>query len=227
MLNFNLEKSLFEEGYKFIAGVDEVGRGPVAGPIMAAAVIMDPQKPIIEGAKDSKLLSYKKRLFLREKILENAISWATAEISNSGIDSCGIQEANMQVLKEAVYNLKIRPDFCLIDYFAVPNFDIDSKSVISGDAVIYSIACASIIAKVYRDEFMIKVHEKYPIYNFLGNKGYLTKHHLEALGEVGFCNLHRLSFWPASAWTKKLKENPKFGQEELANVIKEGRRRKI
>ncbi|KKQ93720.1 MAG: ribonuclease HII [candidate division CPR2 bacterium GW2011_GWC1_39_9] len=199
VLELAREKELIGQGYKFVAGVDEVGRGPVAGPIVSAAVIMDPAKPAIKGINDSKLLSAKKRLELREKIIENSLCWSAAEVSNYTIDKEGISLSNRLVLKQAVNKLKIKPDFVLIDFFKIPDLGIKSESVTHGDSKIYSIACASILAKVYRDDLMNKQAEKYPEYHFHTNKGYLTKKHLEAITEYGWTSIHRLSFWPVSA----------------------------
>jgi len=158
-----------------------------------------PAKPAIKGINDSKLLSAKKRLELREKIIENSLCWSAAEVSNYTIDKEGISLSNRLVLKQAVNKLKIKPDFVLIDFFKIPDLGIKSESVTHGDSKIYSIACASILAKVYRDDLMNKQAEKYPEYHFHTNKGYLTKKHLEAITEYGWTSIHRLSFWPVSA----------------------------
>jgi len=198
MLNFHKEKQLFKEGYSLIVGVDEVGRGTVAGPIVAAAVIMDLKKSFIQDVRDSKKLTHIQRLKLEKKIKERALCWGVGEVSQWVIDKHGIQAANKLALKLAVKNLNLKPDFVLIDYFKLPDLGISNKSIVGGDAKIYSIACASIIAKIYRDAIMIKEHQNFPEYNFLTNKGYLTKYHLEAICEYGFCDLHRQSFWPMS-----------------------------
>ncbi|OIP24600.1 ribonuclease HII [bacterium CG2_30_37_16] len=198
ILDLSREKEFTLQGYKFIAGVDEVGRGPVAGPIVSAAVIMNLNKPEIMGINDSKLLSPKKRLELREKIIENSLCWSIAEVSNFTIDKEGISQSNRSVLKLAVSKLEIKPDFVLIDFFKIPDLGIKSESITHGDAKVYSIACSSILAKVYRDELMDKQAQKYPEYHFHTNKGYLTKKHLEAITEYGWTEIHRLSFWPVS-----------------------------
>ncbi|HBG81862.1 TPA: ribonuclease HII [candidate division CPR2 bacterium] len=196
MLDFFVGESQIAYDFNYIAGVDEVGRGPVAGPIVAAAVIMDPKKSPIKGIADSKLLTHKKRVELREKIIRDAIAFNIAEISRFEIDRIGIQRANEKVLMKATLGLKTNPDFVFIDYFKLPNLKIPNESIVKGDLNNYSIACASIIAKVYRDGLMDKAHENYPEYNFCKNKGYLTKFHLDAILEHGFSDLHRESFWP-------------------------------
>ena len=197
--NFKTEKKLFEQGYNLIAGVDEVGRGSLAGPIVAAGIIMDPKKPMIRDVRDSKLLDHKKRVKLREEIYKRALCWGIGDISHLIIDKYGLTAANKLALKSAIANLKVQPDYVLIDFVTLTELEIPSESIVKGDAKIYSIACASIIAKVYRDELMIAASQNYPEYKFHSNKGYLTKFHLEAICEHGFCDLHRQSFWPVSA----------------------------
>jgi len=193
--SFNYELSLFKKDCNFVAGVDEVGRGSVAGPIIAAAVIMNPVVSFIEGITDSKLLTAIKRLKLKEEIIKNSLTWNISEISNFTIDKEGISKANELALKLAVTGLKIKPDYVLIDFFNL-ELDIPSCGVVKGDINVYSIACASILAKVYRDQLMTNLAYAYPEYKFNQNKGYLTKIHLEAICEHGFCDVHRQSFWP-------------------------------
>lgn len=193
--DFSYENALFEKGFKMVAGVDEVGRGPVAGPIVSAAVIMNPEAKIIEGITDSKALTSAKRAKLKEEIMKNCLAWNISEISGFVIDKEGISKANRLALKSAVLGLKIRPDYTLIDFFTLQP-DILSTGIVKGDLKVYSIACASILAKVYRDDIMVSYASKYPEYKFDQNKGYLTKFHLEAISEHGFCEVHRQSFWP-------------------------------
>ena len=189
------ERSLSEKGYKFIAGVDEVGRGCLAGPIVAAAVIM-PKKNTIYDIKDSKVLSAKKREFLAIKIKEIAISYKISVLDSSVIDESGIQNANIRALRIASLGLEPLPDFLLVDGFVIKGLGIPHARVIKGDLNSQSIAAASIIAKVHRDEMMRNMDEKYPIYGFKKNKGYGTVEHIEAIETFGPCEQHRRTFSP-------------------------------
>ncbi|WP_446899813.1 ribonuclease HII [Clostridium sp. LBM24168] len=184
--------------YIYIAGVDEVGRGPLAGPIAAGAVVFNlncrKDSDLILGIKDSKKLSPKKREQLSEIIKERAVSYSIAIINNSEIDGRGISWCNNEVLRRAVKGLKVPVDMVLSDGYAVNNLDIDNKFIIKGDAKSVSIAAASIIAKVYRDKLMEEYDKVYPYYNFSSNSGYGTKEHIEAIKKYGVCKLHRLSF---------------------------------
>jgi ribonuclease HII len=193
--DFRLEQSLIEKGFTYIAGVDEVGRGPVAGPIVAAAVIMNPDLPLIEGIADSKTLNSIKRLKLKQEIINNALAWNIAEIDSFIIDEEGISKSNKKVLNEALAGLSISPNYALIDFFNLDS-NILSRGIVRGDKVVYSISCASILAKIYRDDLMVEFSKLYPDYKFEENKGYLTKYHLEAICEHGYCEIHRKSFWP-------------------------------
>ncbi|WP_125153749.1 ribonuclease HII [Clostridium rectalis] len=193
---YAFDKSFGE--FKYIAGVDEVGRGPLAGPIVAAAVILDldklTDKDLIFGIKDSKKLSAKNRQELAEIIKKKAICYNLWAIDNKGIDSSGISWCNNEVLKNASLNLKIKPNFVISDGYAIRNIGIKNKFIIKGDAKSASIACASIIAKVYRDKLMEKYSKEYSYYDFQHNFGYGTSKHIDGLKKFGPCNIHRRSF---------------------------------
>lgn len=183
--------------FRFIAGVDEVGRGPLAGPIVSAAVILDLNtdlKDIILGINDSKVLSEEKREQLAEIIKSKALAYNIALCDNEEIDSKGIGFCNNEIFKKACYGLSIKPDLVLSDGYTIKGFHIENKSVIKGDAKSASIACASIIAKVYRDRIMKEYHKIYPYYDFINNVGYGTKKHIEGIMEHGICKIHRESF---------------------------------
>lgn len=183
-----------EFGIKYICGVDEAGRGPLAGPVFAAAVIL-PEDFEIEGLNDSKKLSEKKRDALFDEIIEHALAYSIQSVDHKTIDEINILEATMLAMKTAVENLSIRPDAVYIDGNRVPkNMDIPTEFVIKGDATSASIAAASILAKVSRDRFMLKMDEKYPEYCFAKHKGYGTKLHYEKLREFGPSDIHRLTF---------------------------------
>lgn len=183
-----------ELGIKYICGVDEAGRGPLAGPVFAAAVIL-PEDYEIEGLNDSKKLSEKKRDALFDEIIEHALAYSIQSVDHKTIDEINILEATMLAMKTAVENLSIRPDAVYIDGNRVPkNMDIPAEFVIKGDATSASIAAASILAKVSRDRFMLKMDEKYPEYCFAKHKGYGTKLHYEKLREFGPSDIHRLTF---------------------------------
>ena len=188
------EKILWKKGYKYIAGADEAGRGPLAGPIVAAAVIFAPGTKL-PGLNDSKKLSPAQREKLRAKITEKALAFSAEKISAQKIDKLGIQKANQEVIRRALKKLKIRPDFALIDAIKI-KLETPHKSVIKGDEKIFSVAAASILAKTERDKIMKKAHQQYPLYYFGQNAGYGTKKHLQAIKKHGPCSLHRLSFRP-------------------------------
>lgn len=182
-------------GYQCVAGVDEVGRGPLAGPIVAAAVILDEDfENIILGINDSKKLSHEVREELSEIIKEKAISYSIAVKDNNEIDSRGIGFCNNQVFKEAVEGLKVTPDMVLSDGYTIKEFDLENKAVIKGDTKSAAIACASIIAKVYRDRLMVDYSSEYTHYGFEKNVGYGTKEHIEAIKNFGKCPIHRETF---------------------------------
>lgn len=187
------ENEAFEKGYTYICGVDEAGRGPLAGPVCAAAVIL-PKGHIIEGVNDSKKLSEKKRDALFDVIKEEALSYSIALVYQDVIDEINIREATKLAMKKAVEGLDITPDFVMVDGNFVPEVSMDAQYVIKGDAKSMSIAAASILAKVTRDRFMLEMAEKYPEYQFAKHKGYGTKLHYEMLDEYGPSEIHRQSF---------------------------------
>lgn len=187
------EKEAAAKGYKAVCGVDEAGRGPLAGPVCAAAVIL-PENTIIEGVNDSKKLSEKKREALFDVIKEQALSYSIAFASVEEIEKMNILNATMLAMKRAVEGLDLKADYAMIDGNRLPNLDIDSEFIIKGDAKSMSIACASILAKVSRDRLLYKYAEEFPEYSFDKHKGYGTKVHIEALKKYGPCKYHRLSF---------------------------------
>ena len=187
------EKEAAAKGYKAVCGVDEAGRGPLAGPVCAAAVIL-PENTIIEGVNDSKKLSEKKREALFDVIKEQALSYSIAFASVEEIEEINILNATMLAMKRAVEGLDVKADYAMIDGNRLPNLNIDSEFIIKGDAKSMSIACASILAKVSRDRLLYKYAEEFPEYSFDKHKGYGTKVHVEALKKYGPCKYHRLSF---------------------------------
>ena len=186
--NFALSK-----GYKIICGVDEAGRGPLAGPVYAAAVIL-PEGHVIEGVNDSKKISEKKRDMLYDKIVDECVCWSVGVASVSEIDEINILQATFLAMRRAVDGLKIKPDIALIDGNARPGLDIDEMAVVKGDAKSASIAAASILAKVSRDRYMLEMAKQYPQYQFEKHKGYGTKLHYEMLREYGISPIHRKTF---------------------------------
>ena len=187
------EKEAISKGYKVVCGVDEAGRGPLAGPVCAAAVIL-PENTTIEGVNDSKKLSEKKREALFDVIKEQALSYSIAFASVEEIEDINILNATMLAMKRAVEGLDIKADYAMIDGNRLPDLSIDSEFIIKGDAKSMSIACASILAKVSRDRLLYKYAEEYPEYLFDKHKGYGTKAHVEAIKKYGPCPYHRLSF---------------------------------
>ena len=187
------EKEAAAKGYKAVCGVDEAGRGPLAGPVCAAAVIL-PENTIIEGVNDSKKLSEKKREALFDVIKEQALSYSIAFASVEEIEEMNILNATMLAMKRAVEGLDVKADYAMIDGNRLPNLDIDSEFIIKGDAKSMSIACASILAKVSRDRLLYEYAKEYPQYQFDKHKGYGTKAHVAALKEYGPCPYHRMSF---------------------------------
>lgn len=191
-----MDYQLFNEltsGYEVVAGIDEAGRGPLAGPVVAAAVIL-PKGLIIEGLNDSKKLSEKKRESLFDVITEKAVAYSIASASHEEIDEYNILGATMLAMKRAADALSIKPDLLLIDGNRAKGFDTPVKTVIKGDALIPSISAASILAKVTRDRICLEMDEMYPEYGFKVHKGYPTKFHREKVVELGPCPEHRRSF---------------------------------
>lgn len=201
---YQYEEQLEDLGIKYIAGVDEVGRGPLAGPVVVAAVIL-PLNLRIKGINDSKKLSLKKRNELYKIILNEALAVNVSFIDERVIDEINIYEATKKGMLEAISGLKIKPEHVLIDAMPLRELAIAHTSIIHGDALSASIGAASIIAKVTRDEYMNKMDIKYPNYGFKHHKGYCTKEHLEALEKYGPCEIHRKSFAPVKKfYTKQL-----------------------
>lgn len=195
MINTNLfeyENRYLSQGCRFIAGMDEAGRGPLAGPVMVGCCIMDTDH-IIEGVNDSKALTAKKRDELYDKIIERAICYKTIAVSEEEIDQINILNATKKAMKEAVSFMFPIPEILLVDAVKL-DFGIPSLSIIHGDALSYSIACASILAKVERDRLMEKYALEYPEYGFDKHKGYGTKIHIESLQKYGPCPIHRRTF---------------------------------
>lgn len=187
-----IENNCIEKGYKLIAGVDEAGRGPLAGPVVSACVIM-PLDDIIEGVDDSKKLSEKKRDLLFDKIIEKAIAYKISVVSEKVIDEINILNATKMSMKECIEGMEIKPDIVLVDAVKL-EMEVPCVPIIHGDALSYSIAAASILAKVSRDRIMQEYDKVYPQYLFAKHKGYGTKMHIEAIKEHGSCEIHRKTF---------------------------------
>lgn len=188
------ENKLHEDGIELIAGIDEAGRGPLAGPVVVGCVIM-PKDSFIEGVNDSKKISEKKRKLLYEQITNEAIAWSVGIVDQEEIDEINILNATKKALTMSIQNLKVKPDRILVD--ALEHIDtcgIPYTPIIKGDAKIYSISAASIIAKVTRDRIMYEWDKVYPQYGFAGHKGYGTAKHIQAIKENGICSIHRKSF---------------------------------
>ena len=193
MPDYEYEAKASSLGYVNICGVDEAGRGPLAGPVYAAAVIL-PQGLVIEGLNDSKKLSEKKRELLYDKVIESAVAWSVGIATEQEIDEVNILQATYLAMKRAVEGLSVKADFALIDGNRMPPLEIDGETVIKGDSLSMSIAAASIIAKVTRDRFMLELDEKYPEYLFAKHKGYGTALHYEMIEKHGISPVHRRSF---------------------------------
>ena len=178
-----------------IAGVDEVGRGPLVGAVVTAAVILDPNNPI-EGLGDSKKLSEKKRLLLAQEIKQKALAWSLGRAEPAEIDELNILHATMLDMQRAIKSLKIRPHFVLVDGNRIPELDIPAQAIVKGDSLVPEISAASILAKVARDAEMMALDKQFPQYAFAQHKGYSTKLHLEKLAEFGVLPQHRRSFAP-------------------------------
>ena len=192
------ENELYESGIKYIAGIDEVGRGPLVGPVVTAAVIL-PRDFYDERINDSKKLTEKKRELLYDVIMENAVSVGIGISSEDVIDEINILEATKKAMIEAVNNLSVKPEYLLIDAVKL-NIDIPQISIIKGDAKSESIAAASIVAKVTRDRMMIELDKLHPEYDFKHNKGYGTKKHIEAIEKYGIIKEHRKTFAPCDKY---------------------------
>ncbi len=188
--------------YCLIAGVDEAGRGPLVGAVVAGAVILDPAHPIA-GLNDSKKLTAKKRELLAIEIKEHAKAWAVASVEPNVIDEINILQASLLAMKQAVESLEVAPDFALIDGNKLPDLSCKAEAIVKGDSRVAAIAAASILAKVERDEQMQTLHQQYPQYEFNRHKGYPTKLHFALLEEHGPCPEHRKSFAPVRRWLER------------------------
>lgn len=192
---FDFENEYTKKGYKCLAGVDEAGRGPLAGPVCVASVIMPLDKnSIIKGVNDSKKLTEKQREELFEKIIKVAIDYNVTFINEKEIDEINILNATKKGVLYSLNNLKTTPDMVLVDYINKLDIPFNHIEIVKGDSKSYSIACASILAKVSRDRLMIELDKKYPIYDFKSHKGYGTKKHIELIKKYGKCEIHRNSF---------------------------------
>ena len=199
---YEFEEKLYDEGYHLICGVDEAGRGPLAGPVVVASCILPPFLRI-DGINDSKQISAKKRAELFKIIIKNAIDYKIVFISEKDIDELNIYQATKKGMLEAIHGLKTQPDYVLIDARPLGELKIPHNSIIHGDARCASVAAASILAKVTRDEYMEKMDVKYPNYGFKKHKGYGTKAHMEALEKYGPCEIHRKTYAPVSKFFSK------------------------
>lgn len=193
MVDYSIENEYREKGFNIICGVDEAGRGPLAGPVYAAAVIL-PSDCVIEGLNDSKKLTEKKREKLFDEIKDKALAYGIASADEKEIDEINILNATFLAMKRAINSLSVKPDLALIDGNQKPHTDIEEVTVIKGDAKSMSIAAASVLAKVSRDRFMLEMAEKYPQYEFARHKGYGTKLHYEKIAQYGVCDIHRRTF---------------------------------
>lgn len=193
-IGLDFENQAVAEGYRFIAGVDEVGRGCLAGTVVAAACILDLSKPLPEFLNDSKKITAKKRDKIAEELKETVVAYSIAEVSAEEIDRINILEATKKAMRLAVENLNPQADFLLIDALQLKDISLPQKAIIKGDAISASIAAASILAKTYRDTQMLELDRIYPEYGFAKHVGYGTKAHFEALKKHGACDIHRKSF---------------------------------
>lgn len=198
---YTFERELLNKGITLIAGIDEVGRGPLVGPVVACSVIL-PVNYKLEGLTDSKKLSEKKREEFYDILVKDAISYGIGIIDNDKIDEVNIYEATKLAMLDAIKNMKVKPEYLLIDAMKL-NTDIPSNSIIKGDSKSLSIAAASVIAKVERDRMMLELDKKYPYYDFKNNKGYPTKKHIEAIKEHGITSLHRKTYGPVKEYLER------------------------
>ena len=193
-ISFDFEEQARSEGFLFVAGVDEVGRGCIAGPVVAAACILDLTKPVPQDLNDSKKLTEKQRDDIAEELRLNAVSFAVGEVDSDEIDRINILEATKLAMVKAIQKLKPSADYLLIDALRLKQISIPQKPIIKGDSIAYSIAAASVIAKTYRDALMKTYDVEYPQYGFASHKGYGCKTHYDAIREHGPCPLHRKTF---------------------------------
>lgn len=193
-IGFDFEEQARSEGYKLIAGVDEVGRGCIAGPVVAAACILDLEKPMPKGLNDSKKLDANTRTRIAAELKQTCIAYAIGQVEAKEIDRINILEATKKAMLVAIASLKPAPDHLLIDALHLKQTPLPQKAIIKGDSISVSIAAASILAKTYRDELMTAYNEQFPQYGFAAHKGYGCASHYEAVRKYGPCVLHRLSF---------------------------------
>jgi len=196
---FEFDKNFYNKGLSFVSGVDEAGRGPLAGPVVASAVIL-PKDIFIEGVNDSKKLTEKKRNVLFEEIKQKAFSYGIGIVDNKTIDEINILQATFLAMRKAIEQLLVKPNLVLVDgNHTIPNIMFNQQAIVSGDAKSAAIACASILAKVTRDNMMYEYAKQYPQYGFDKHKGYGTKTHLEAITKFGPCPIHRMTFAPLNS----------------------------
>jgi len=203
--SFAEEELLAAQGYHLVAGVDEVGRGALVGPVVAAAVILPRGMKAgwLEQVRDSKQLTPAVREFLFDYILGSAVAIGTGTVDNRVIDSQGIVMATRLAMKMAIERLAPPPQYLVIDYLALPEVELPQKHIIDGDSLSFSIACASIVAKVIRDRFMVELDRDFPGYGLARHKGYGTREHLDCLSRLGPCPLHRRSFRPVKDFMER------------------------
>ncbi len=206
--NLKEEKSLISQGYKYVIGIDEVGRGAWAGPLVVGAVIL-PRNKRLYKIRDSKLLTREKREQLFPKITNWVSGWAVGEVSSFEIDKLGLSKSIQLAAQRAIFNLRINIDFVLIDgnwNYLKDIYPKNFRTIKSGDSLCLSIATASILAKFIRDRKLTELHSLYPNYNFKNNKGYPTKEHINNLSQFGPCEIHRQSYAPIKSYSKNIKE---------------------
>ena len=196
--DYNEESILIDKGYSLIAGLDEVGRGTLAGPVVAGVVILpvNPEYPWVKDIRDSKMLTPKRRERILKDMEKDCLAIQTGSASATEIDQEGIVKATSLAMKRALKSLPLEPQYLLLDAFPLPEVHIPQKAIVKGDVHCLSIAAASIAAKVFRDKIMVEKDKTYPGYGFASNKGYGTKEHLDQLSKVGPCDIHRYSFAP-------------------------------
>jgi len=188
-----LENAIRRTGVEFVAGVDEVGRGCLAGPVMAGAVVLHPDR-LVSGIADSKLLSADERERLFDEIVESALAWTVTRVEAAEIDRINIHRASLQAMREAVLALAPIPGFVLVDGFRIPGLSMPQRALVGGDRRSSAIAAASILAKVTRDRVMVSLHAEDPRYGFDQHKGYATRQHLDAVARFGYSSVHRKTF---------------------------------
>jgi ribonuclease HII len=196
-----LENTLRRMGFNHVAGVDEVGRGCLAGPVVASAVVLDPQR-YIPRICDSKTVTALERVRLYDRITRTAIAWAVAAAGPREIDTINIHQASLRAMQRAILTLAPLPDIVLVDAFRVPDLPMAQRAVVHGDARCTAIAAASIVAKVTRDRLMLELHNQDPRYGFDRHKGYATRDHLDAVSQFGYSEVHRRSFRPPSLFDR-------------------------